>query len=257
MRMLVGAAMIVAMAAPAMAGDIPPGASTMARVTPGESGKVSQFDYAYDQDAFKVRLEAGKNYVAVAQTWCHRKTLVALDRAFRPLIGSTPQFAEQEAAVEYIPKYTGLHFLQITDLGIQPECSEEERPIYDVMVAESCAPNRQTTCAIKPGTMVERALWAWNDRDWWVLNIAKAGTYTIVGYGDHNGGTWPWGGTIALRRADTSVITESGRGDKYECFLGEACIHARLLAGKYFVAIRMPQELDVTGYQLGVTKDAD
>lgn len=257
MRMLVGAAMIVAMAAPAMAGDIPPGASTMARLQLGEpNAKFGVFDYNGDQDAFRIRLDAGQNYALAASSSCNSRALTLFDRGFRPIAAAKPSDSDQNSAIEYIPKYTGLYFLQVTDKGVsgEPGCDEEPVHEYRIWAAKSCAPNRRTECAYHFGKTTERFIWAWTDRDWWSVSIPKTGVYTIVGEGGSAMG-WTWGGTLGLRRADTSVITESGRGDGFQCTLGEACLRAKLPAGKYFVTLRMPELHGQSQYRLTITPE--
>ena len=254
----IAVAALLAMAAPtAMAADIPPGASTAATFKVGFAGTGGVFEYDGDVDAWRVNLELGKSYIAVAQNFCRGKSLALFDRSFKKLVSSWPATAEQEAGVEYTATYTGVYFVQITDKGVDSTCTEPMKDNeYSLLVEKSCAPNRTTKCVLVPGVSVEKAIWTWNDRDWFAINITKAGTYTIVGYGSHSGGTWPYGGTLSLRRADTSVITETGPTNIYECFIGYACIHLKLAIGKYYVAMRMPLTLGVYNYQLAVTRDA-
>lgn len=257
MRWMAGVAAILTACAmtAAMAKDIPPGASTMARVNPGTTGSGSEFDYAGDQDAWRVRLDAGKNYIITGQTWCHNKQLQLLDRGFRPIVTSTPPRPDLDGSIEYTPRYTGLHFLAIKDGGVSlDDCHVTERAIYNVMAAPSCAPTRKTTCVLPPGRTVESAIWAYTDRDWWRLNITEPGLYYIVGDTDSNGNSWYWGGTISLRRGDTSVIAESGKGDRFACSEGEACVKAYLGKGLHYVALRMPLSEGATGYRLTATR---
>lgn len=242
------------------ASDLPPGVSTKASLQIGwQKGVGGLFDYPGDVDAYKVNLQKGVNYGAAVQTWCHNKTVSLYDRNFKLIASSTPADPEQEGWVEYLATYTGIYFVQIKEIAkpVGYECSTFDDFTYHVLVDVSCGADAQTKCVLKQGTMPQRAIWAWNDRDWWSMTITKAGIYTIVGYGDRNGNTWYWGGTISLRRADSSVITESNRGDVYECFLGEACLRIPLKPGKYFVAVRMPLLLGVREYQIGVARTVE
>jgi len=53
-----------------------------------------------------------------AYTRCHNSTIAMYDRSFKKLASWTSD--TRAAAVEYTAKYTGLYFVQITDLGIDP-----------------------------------------------------------------------------------------------------------------------------------------
>lgn len=256
MRMLVGAAMIVAMAAPAMAGDIPPGASTMVRIEPGESNRMfSVFDYQGDQDAFRVELKAGQNYGLYVGPGCNGVAVDLFDRNFRRLATAKPAENGIEA-LEYIPKYSGLHYLRITNLLLadSPDCSEGDYS-YGVWVTNSCAPSRYTRCMLKLGKEISSVLYGQRDKDWWAIDIPIAGTYTI--YSDAT--FWNWGGVLGLRTADTKVIAEvDGSEGRPSCELDRyLCIRARLSAGRHYVTLRMPASPDREPYQLLVTREAN
>ena len=77
------------------------------------------------------------------------------DRSFKKLASWTSD--TRAAAVEYTSKYTGLYFVQITDLGIDPSCSAWASPDYSVAVDTSCAPNQYTKCSVTSG-------WVWGKR---------------------------------------------------------------------------------------------
>lgn len=234
--------------------DVAPGASTNAALNESVGGI---FDYAGDADAYRVKLPLGKNVGFSVQTYCRGKTVSLFDRNFRLIASSTPKDPQQEAWVEHTTKYAGTYFVQVTQRPAPDgyQCGPDgDSPRYILTAIRNCGATRKTLCGMTTGSSTGTGyIWAWNDRAWRVLTVSKPGTYTIVGYGQRGGDIWRAGGAMALRRADTSVITETTRHDGYQCDLGAACIRAKLQPGRYFIVVRMPKLLSPEEYEITVT----
>ena len=253
---------IAAAAAPgaASAADtIPPGPGTPYKLQPGPDGIVTppaltEWEYRGDGDAFRVYLPKGKTFGGWLYTYCKVGQVTWFDRNFRLLATATQRDQQHPAWAELTTPYDGLYYLQVNDItALGQDCSAQ--PGYLVAAVETCRAGRLTACWINPGTSVYATLWSPADKDWRTLTITTAGTYMIWGWGDRSGNAWDTKGVIGLRRADTSVITESGRDDGHQCYLGEACVRAKLEPGRYFVALRMPQLEHATRYQMAVTRE--
>lgn len=257
MKALLAAAILATMSVAVMASDYdqPPGPGTPTTL-PLSYFVQGLVDFDGDADAYRVNLVAGVDYGFWVMTSCRGKVLNVYNGGWQPLRrAAAVDRPEKEGWAQFRAPYTGLYYVQYVDV-LPPagaDCSETPSNDYFIFATPTCAPGLWTNCKLQLGTMVSSTLWAWNDRDWRILDITTAGTYSVAGFGNRVGIGWPWGGAVVLRRADGSVIADSEVSLKL-CSIGEACVRAWLVPGRYYVAIRMPEQTSSVEYRLVAVK---
>lgn len=268
MRNLV-AVLFCATATAAFAADVPPGPSTGAKLTLGGAVKIDRFEFKGDVDAYRVQLNKGVNYGIAGVTTCLNKSVALYDRNFKRIAKSAVTDPFHDAWVELPVAYSGLYFAQITNEPTPPDTNcvgtGDADNAYRIAVIENCGADKRTICKTAIGTTGPRTIWAPTDKAWSYFDVTTAGVYTIIGlsvpYVDGSPNYWYAGGTLGLRRPDTTVLTEVAAGDPVQCSEGEACIRQKLTKpGRYFITLRMPwMSSDDSGpqrYRIGIEKTA-
>ena len=163
---------LLSAATPALADDFPPGPGTTGGfVGDAELGLANgTIDYPGDVDAFRIDLpQDGRAFAFAWNAPCHTRRIKLYDKSFHILATSTPTGSpDQEAVVEWRPKYAGRYYVQVTDLPFPDgyECAMPGDGSYDISVGASCLGGLGTACTLQGDSVRTGVLRGLGDRDW-------------------------------------------------------------------------------------------
>lgn len=223
--------------------DIPGNKNTKARLPTGSAGISGDLFGVGDSDWYKVQLDKGYNYGVLVDAYCPGTVVRLLDRNAKQL-GTAKSFYDFAAFITWQTTYTGLYYIEVKAVGIYVDCEDSYDGSFSLAAFRECGTSAQTRCALEVGRPVDSSITAYNDKDWFKIDIPATGTYTFR-VSDPIDGGFMYKPKLSLRRADTSVITDTDRNDAYECAPGPdggPCLRVPLKAGRYYLAVRSPNE---------------
>lgn len=227
MRILAGclfAALLAEGVATVNAADLPANGSTPATLRLShefESG--SYIDYYFDKDWWRVNLTKGSAYVVRSLSSYCQTTVSLLDYRGKKL-ASAPCKAPYTAAFEYIPTYTGLHYVEYAD-------NQRYRyypTYYYADVFNDCAGSIKTKCAQAIDTDYSTLLQYKGDSDWRAIQLKGGRVYTAT---DTEGNSF----FLSIRRANGTILAyRSGYYPSFAFYVPST--------GKYFVEVKATQD---------------
>lgn len=237
------------------AADIPGNKNTQTKLPTGSAGISGDLFGVGDSDWYKVQLDQGYNYGILVDAYCPSTVLRLLDRNAKQL-GTARSYYDFAGFITWQTSYTGLYYVEVKAVGLSGDCDGGYHGDFTLSAVRECGPNPQTRCRLKVGTPVDSKITGYNDKDWFKIDIPTKGTYTFRVSDPVNGG-FMYKPKMSLRRADTSVITDTDRHDVYECARGPdggPCLRVPLKAGRYYLAVRSPnQEGRGASYRLSLS----
>lgn len=235
--------------------DIPGNKNTKATLPTGSAGIDGDLFGVGDSDWYKVQLDKGYNYGVLVDAYCPATALRLLDRNGKQL-GTARSYYDFAGFITWQTTYTGLYYVDVKAVGLSGDCDGGYQGYFTLSAVRECGPDARTRCTLEPGKPLDSWISAHNDKDWFRIDLPAAGTYTFRASDPVNGG-FMYKPKVSLRRADTSVITDTDRNDSYECAPGPdggPCLRVPLKAGRYYLAVRSPnQEGSNATYRLSLT----
>ena len=235
LRYTLAASMLLA--TPVMADDYPPGPGTTGAIAYERGVATGVIDYPGDVDAFAVQTALdGRSFAFVVQTACRHKVVRFYDANMVLLRESWPGGRpDQEAIVEWRPRYAGIHYLTVTDVPLQGyACPEPDSPAYTITSAESCSWGVGTVCNIQHGETKPGFLRSYGDRNWYRFEVKKH-RYLMFDVDGFSEGSEP---VITLRRANGAWMSDTLVDPIGNCIIGKACMMRDVCPGTYFIAVR-------------------
>lgn len=223
--------------------DIPGNKNTKVKLPTGSAGIDGDLFGVGDSDWYKVQLDKGYNYGVLVDAYCPATVLRLLDRDGRQL-GTAKGFFDLPAFISWQTIYSGLYYIEVKATGIYVDCEESYYGGFTLSAFRECGPDARTRCTLEPGKPLDSWISAHNDKDWFRIDLPTTGTYTFRA-SDPVNNSFMYKPKFSLRRADTSVITDTDRNDPYECAPGPdggPCLRLPLKAGRYYLAVRSPNE---------------
>ena len=181
------AALLLAIASPALAGDIPGDASTKATLQVTNVPTLGVIERRLDRDWYKVRLTKGQDYAVRIVVEHGDGTLGSVtlrDPAQRPLKSAAINTYGDDGFEIRAPR-TGTYFVDVEG-DWEPEDSGPKR--YGVAVVRDCRDAPDTRCTLAPGrTYSVGSAWS-GDHDRYVqpLDGSKRYTFAAVGESDND-----------------------------------------------------------------------
>ena len=243
-------------AADAAVADVPGNKSTKAVLPTGSEGVTGDLFGVGDSDWYRVTLDRGYNYGVEVDAYCPRSLVRLLDRDARELAraGSTYDFP---AFITRHTTYGGLYYVEVRSTGLSGDCDPSTGSTYrgDFRLAafRECGADARTRCRLPIGDDVESVVSVYNDRDWFRVDVPRDGTYTFTVV-NPRGGEFSFSPNLSLRRADTSIVSDSTRDEAYQCEpSGDtgACLSGPLKAGRHYLVVRFADTEGSQTYRLG------
>ena len=206
-----------------------------------------------DSDWYRVQLDRAYNYGITVRAYCPNTAVRLLDRDAKQL-GQANGYFDFPAFITWQTSYTGLYYVEVKATGIGGECDPYNGAFHLTAVRE-CGPDARTRCTLGVGSHVDSLISAYNDKDWFKVDVPAKATYTFR-VTDQVNGFFAYNPVLSLRRADSSVITESTHDDAYQCAPGAdggACLRVPLKAGRYYIAVRFPDQEGGVAYRLSLS----
>lgn len=225
------------------AADIPGNKNTKATLPTGSAGIDGDLFGVGDSDWYRVQLDKGYNYGVTVSAYCPSTTLRLLDRNGKQL-GTARSYYDAGGFITWQTAYTGLYYVDVRAEGLSGDCDDVYSGNFTLAAFRECGPDTRTRCTLEVGKPVDSSITGYNDKDWFRIDIPVKGTYTFRASDPINHG-FMYKPKFSLRRADTSVITDTDRNDAYECAPGPdggPCLRVPLKAGRYYLAVRSPNE---------------
>ena len=227
--------------------DVPGNKSTKAVLPTGSAGILGDLYGAGDSDWYRVQLTRAYAYGVLVTANCSVTTVRLLDDKGRTL-SSVRGYYEFPAFISHYTKYSGLYYVEVKSLGIYSECDPRRGGFYSgsfyLSAVRECGEDRRTRCVLPIGASVDSQISSYNDKDWFKVEVSRKGVYTFS-VTPQPGGDFYVTPSMAVRRADTSVITDTVRHDAYQCSPdggAGACLRVPLKPGTYYVVVRIPDE---------------
>ncbi len=227
--------------------DVPGNKSTNAALPTGSAGIAGDLHGAGDSDWYRVQLTRAYAYGVLVIANCSETTVRLLDGKGQTLSSVRGSY-EFPAFISHYTNYSGLYYVEIKSLGIYSDCDPRRGGVYSgsfrLSAVRECGEDRRTRCILPIGASVDSQISSYNDKDWFKVEVPRKGIYTFSVTPQPHGDFYipP---RMAVRRADTSVITDTVRHDAYQCspYGGAgACLRVPLKPGTYYVVVRIPDE---------------
>ena len=206
------------------AADLPANGSTPATIRLShEFESYSYLDYYGDKDWWRVNLTKGNAYVVRGISSRCTTTVSILDYRGKKL-ASAPCKPSYTAAFEYIPTYTGLHYVEYADNFRYPYYAT----YYYADVFNDCAGSIKTRCTQAIDTDFSTLLQYKGDSDWRAIQLKGGKIYTAT---DTEGHTF----FLSIRRANGTILAyRSGYYPSFAFYVPST--------GKYFVEVKATQD---------------
>lgn len=188
-----------------------------------ESQNGSYIDSATDKDWWKVSLTKGKAYILRSNSYSCSTMLAVYNNAGRKLT-SAPCSGYYTAALEFIPTYTGIHYVEFVASGKATSYPQYYQP--DAL--NDCAGSKATTCTQPIDLDFSTRLNSRSDSDWRAISLRAGQTYTATAT-DYN--TF----FLSVRKPDGSILA-------YRSGYAPRIVFRAPTTGKYFVEVKSTRD---------------
>lgn len=184
-----------------------------------ESQNWSYIDTAADKDWWKVSLTRGKAYILRSNSYgC--STMVSVYNSGGARLASARCLGYYTAAIEFIPTYTGVHFVEFAANGNATSYPQYYQP--DAL--NDCAGSRATTCTQPLDLDFSTRLQSRSDSDWRSMTLRAGQTYTATATNGNNF-------FLSVRKPDGSILAfRSGYAPRI--------VFRAPTTGKYYVEVK-------------------
>lgn len=184
-----------------------------------EAQVYSYIDNAVDKDWWKVSLTKGKAYVLRGLSDTCGTTLTVYNNSGKK-VASARCSGLYAAALEFVPTYTGLHYVEYAANG----ASARYPYYYYADALNDCAGSKATTCTQPLDQDFSTRVQSRSDSDWRSMNLRAGQTYTAA---DTAGNSF----FLSVRKPDGTILAfKSGYSPRV--------VFRAPSTGKYFVEVK-------------------